>query len=115
MERRGCHGRLASMRAVDDILRRAKRLKRGELSRLVKQLDAHLSATANGAQAERKGPHDRTRALSRDARSGNRKKRPKVSYARSLALAGTAHSDYVDVSSHKGKHLAEVYAPRREG
>ena len=27
-----------------------------------------------------------------------------------LALAGTGHSEHTDVSSSKGKHLAEVYA-----
>ena len=27
-----------------------------------------------------------------------------------LAKAGTAHSDYTDVSSNKYKHLAEIYA-----
>jgi hypothetical protein len=27
-----------------------------------------------------------------------------------LSLAGTAHSDFTDVSSDKYKHLAEIYA-----
>ena len=31
-----------------------------------------------------------------------------------LALAGTAHSDYTDVSSDKYKHLAEIYADNHE-
>jgi hypothetical protein len=78
------------MRTLDDILRRAKRLKRDELSVLVKQLDEHLSR-ANGHRAAQKGP-----------------------YARTLALSGTARSNSTDVSSHKGKYLAEAYAPRRK-
>ena len=32
-----------------------------------------------------------------------------------LALAGTAHSDYTDVSSDKYKHLAAIYADKHEG
>ena len=102
------------MSATADILRRAKRLSRTELSRLVKQLEAHLSATTNGTQS---GTKATTNYALRRQRGGRRlenaNKRTNVSYARSLALAGTAHSDYTDVSSHKGKHLAEVYAPRR--
>ena len=35
-------------------------------------------------------------------------------YATSLALAGTAHSDYTDVSSDKYKHLADIYADTHE-
>jgi hypothetical protein len=97
------------MCSVDDILRRAKRLKRGELSRLVKQLDDHLLSTANGHRAVRK-----RRARKEQARYTRSRKRSKPSYAHTLALAGTAHSGWTDVSSHKGKHLAEVYAPRHE-
>ena len=35
-------------------------------------------------------------------------------YARLLALAGTMHSDYTDVSTDKYKHLAEIYADNHE-
>ena len=31
-----------------------------------------------------------------------------------LSLAGTLESDFDDVSTNKGKHLAEVYADKRE-
>lgn len=31
-----------------------------------------------------------------------------------LALGGTAHSDYTDVSSDKHEHLAEIYADKHE-
>ena len=37
------------------------------------------------------------------------------SYVRSLALSGTADADWTDVSSHKGRHLAEAYGSRHEG
>ena len=97
------------MRSVDDILRRAKRLKRGELSRLVKQLDEHLLSTANGRRAVRKrrAPKDRVRYT-------RSRKRSKPSYAHTLALSGMAHSGSTDVSSNKVKYLAEAYAPRPE-
>ena len=36
-------------------------------------------------------------------------------YARSLALAGTIHASFTDVSTDKYKHLAEAYANRHEG
>jgi hypothetical protein len=36
------------------------------------------------------------------------------SYARSLALAGTVHADFTDVSVDKYKHLAEAYADRND-
>ena len=35
-------------------------------------------------------------------------------YAASLALAGTVHANFRDVSADKYKHLAEAYADRHE-
>ena len=95
------------MPALDDILRQAKRLKRGELSRLLKQLGEHLVSTANPRQAARQGR----------VREGRKRytpsiKRSKPAYARTLALSGMAHSGLIDVSSNKGKYLAEAYALR---
>ena len=101
------------MGSLDDILRRAKRLGRHELSRLIKQLDEHLSSGANGHRVNRKRPNRRALTLSRPVRPKAAKKRPHVRYARTLALSGTAHSGSTDVSSHKGKYLAAAYAPRR--
>ncbi len=100
------------MRAVDDILRRAKRLTRNELLRLMKQLDEQLSSKTNGSRLTQKQQPARTPLRSKTTRSKGKKKRRVISYARTLALAGTAHSNWTDVSSHKGKHLAEVYATR---
>ena len=78
------------MRSLDDIFQRAKRLKREELSRLMGKLDEFLSATADEKRAPESGP-----------------------YSRTLALSGAARSAAADVSSHKGKHLADAYASRR--
>ncbi len=76
------------MESADRLFELAKHLKPEELSRLVTLLEEHLASVEKSS--------DRTR-----------------SYARTLALFGTAHSDWSDVSSQKGKHLAEVYATRR--
>lgn len=103
-------GKLKPMRSVDDILRLAKRLNRGELSRLVKKLDQHLLSSENGHRTVRKG-----RARKDPARQTRSRKRSKPLYAHTLALAGMAHSGSTDVSSNKGKYLAEAYEPRREG
>lgn len=75
---------------MEKLLARAKHLKPDQLSELVARIEDYLASLAS-------------------------RKRTKPSYARTLALAGTADSDWTDVSSNKGKHLAEVYAPRREG
>jgi hypothetical protein len=79
------------MESADKLFERAKRLKPEELSELVARLDEYQSAPAE----------ERTKS----ARS----------YVRSLALSGTGDADQTDVSSHRGRHLAEVYASRREG
>jgi hypothetical protein len=80
------------MESADKLFERAKRLKPEELSELVARLDEYLSSSASDES-------------SKSARS----------YARSLALSGAGDADWTDVSSHKGHHLAEVYASRREG
>jgi hypothetical protein len=102
------------MSAATDILRRAKRLKRTELSRLVKQLEAHLSSTANGAGSARTVLQKRAAPLSNSTRSKRTRKRIEISYARALAWAGTAGSGLSDVSENKGKYLAEAYMARRD-
>lgn len=82
---------IQTMRDRDDILQRAKQLKRSELFRLIGQLDVYLSSS--------------------DEKKTLRKGRPL--YAGTLALSGAARSAYSDVSTHKGKHLADIYASRR--
>jgi hypothetical protein len=77
------------MEASDKLFDQAKRLKPEQLSELVARIEEYLSllGSKNGS---------------------------KCSYARSLALAGTADSSWTDVSSHKAKHLAQVYAKRHD-
>jgi hypothetical protein len=76
------------MESVDELFEQAKRLKPEELSKLVVRLEEHLASIEENSHKSR-------------------------SFARMLALSGIGHSDWSDVSSHKGKHLAEVYATRR--
>ena len=77
-----------NMESADKLFEQAKRLKPEELSKLVSLLEEFLASVELSS--------DKTR-----------------SYTRTLALSGTAQSDWSDVSSNKGKHLAEVYATRR--
>jgi hypothetical protein len=76
-------------------------------------------------QARRLSPRDQRKliaALNRSRADGKirpRQSRKRVAsakgpYAALLELAGTAHSDYHDVSSDKYKHLAEIYADLHE-
>jgi hypothetical protein len=76
------------METADKLFEQAKRLKRGELSRLVALLQDYLESAEESSDGTR-------------------------SYVRTLALSGTAQSDWTDVSSQKGKHLARAYATRR--
>jgi len=76
------------METADKLFEQAKLLKPEELSKLVVLLEEHVASMQEGSDKSR-------------------------SFARLLALSGIGHSDWSDVSSHKGKHLAEVYAPRR--
>lgn len=76
------------MGSVNKIYEQAKHLKPEELLKLVARLEEHLASI--------------------EKRSGKSR-----SFARMLALSGIGHSGWSDVSSHKGKHLAEVYAPRQ--
>jgi hypothetical protein len=115
LERADFGGTLKRMRTLDDILRHAKRLKREELSRLIRQLDAHLSSTTNGRGEDGRSSQMHRSARPQSRRSSTAKKRSKTSYAGLLALSGIAGSGSSDVSSNKGKYLAEAYMPRRDG
>ena len=103
------------MRTVDDILRRAKNLKRDELSRLIRKLDAHLSFIVNGRGEASKSLQVHKPPRPRGARSSGAKERSKTSSESLLALSGIARSGVSDVSSNKGKYLAEAYMLRRYG
>jgi hypothetical protein len=77
------------MQKVDKLFEQAKQLQPEELSKLVSLLEEHLASVELSSNKAR-------------------------SFARMLALSGIGRSDWSDVSSHKGKHLAEIYAPRQE-
>ncbi|MBI2893249.1 MAG: hypothetical protein HYY06_06820 [Deltaproteobacteria bacterium] len=74
------------MRTVDEILEQAKRLSPREQRRLIDELEESLPVE----ETEEAEPAWL------------------AAMERWLALAGTGHSDYTDVSSDKYKHLAEL-------
>jgi hypothetical protein len=78
------------MTRVEALLEQAKRLSPNERKELAKRLQASLKS--HRVQRERK---------------------PLGPYSPLLELAGTADSEFHDVSTNKHKHLAEIYAPRR--
>jgi hypothetical protein len=76
------------MHTVEEIIEQVRRLSLQDRRRLVEELEGLL---AEENQPPLDGP-----------------------YARSLALAGTVHTDFTDVSVDKYKHLAEAYADRND-
>ena len=81
------------MSAVEKLLEQARRLSPRERRRLVTRLERSLSQ-------EPAGPR-------RSAAEGP--------YTRSLALAGTVHTTFRDVSSNKYRHVGEAAAAGRHG
>jgi len=76
------------MRTIDKILRQARELSPEERRELVDTLEEGMAdEPASGSEAARQ-----------------------AALGRWLALAGTGHSDFTDVSSDKYKHLAAVYS-----
>jgi len=79
------------MSAVEKLLEQARRLSPGERRRLLARLERSLSREpARPRRRAAEGP-----------------------YTRSLALAGTVHTSFSDVSSNKYGHVAEAAAGRR--
>ncbi len=76
-------GTISSMRRLDEILEQAKRLSAEERRELLTNLEGLTDGPAVDRPAG--GP-----------------------YARTLAAAGSVHSDFTDVSSDKYKHVAEA-------
>lgn len=83
------------MRTVEEILKAARHLSPRDQRRLLEKLEDSL-AQQDETKWKAKG------------------KRRKDGLAMFIAMAGTAHSDYTDVSTDKYKHLAEIYADHRE-
>jgi len=75
------------MDAVEDLAQQAKQLPPQERRRLIDEIEASLDE-----QEAAEGPADRP-------------------YSRSLALAGTVHSDFTDLSTDKYKHVADAADP----
>jgi hypothetical protein len=86
------------MSTVEKLLDQARRLSPRERRHLVTRLERSLSLEPTGGRRRRKetlhgvGP-----------------------YAHSLALAGTVHASFGDVSGNKQRHVGEAAAARRRG
>jgi hypothetical protein len=81
------------MSAVEKLLKQAVQLSPKERRRLVVRLERSLLRESTGA----------------------RRRPSEEPYARSLALAGTVHTSFRDVSSNKYRHVGEAVAARRRG
>jgi hypothetical protein len=81
------------MRAVDEILEKAKSLRPEERRELLERLEDSVS--------EEDTPGETPAARGR--------------YPRSLAASGSARSEHSDVSSDKYRHLGEAYADDPDG
>jgi hypothetical protein len=77
------------MPTLEELLEQAKHLPPKDRRRLIAELEDSIAEPAEA-------PPRRSRGL-----------------AMFIAMAGTAHSDFTDVSTNKGKHLAEIYAGKR--
>jgi hypothetical protein len=85
---------------VKKILSEAKGLSRQQKKALVRALQGEL-------RQERRAPK---RQSGRTARSPSTRRAKPISYALTLAAAGTVHSDFTDLSSDKYKHVAVAVA-----
>jgi hypothetical protein len=87
----GYEGEENTMQSVEELISQARLLPRVERLRLIEAVEASLASELPASAETPAGP-----------------------YARSLALAGTMHADFHDVSSDKYAHLAEAYASHNE-
>jgi hypothetical protein len=112
------------MRTVEHIVEEIRRLPakdRRELLVVLRELTGNGRAnrrrkrTATITNPYKTPPADAMRERARTGRGKPLAKSERPGpYAMSLALAGTAHSNYTDVSTDKYRHLAEIYADRHE-
>ncbi len=79
------------MDIVETLIARARQLPRADRQRVVEAVEDSLSEETMMTSGTAEGP-----------------------YKRSLALAGTMHTDFTDVSADKYKHLAAVYASQTD-
>jgi hypothetical protein len=85
------------MRKINEILEQAKRLSVKERQRLIEELE-----DLEDSSEELEGPSTAKRSPSQGP------------YARTLAAAGTVHSDFDDLSTDKYKHVAAAADDQRE-
>jgi len=79
------------MGIVEALIEQARRLPRADRQRVVEAVEDSLVEDTTIAPGTAEGP-----------------------YERSLALAGTMHTAFTDVSTDKYKHLAAVYASQTD-
>ena len=79
------------MDSVEALIERARQLPRADRQRVIKAVEDSLGEETTITSGTAEGP-----------------------YERSLALAGTMHTDFTDVSTDKYKHLAAVYASQTD-
>ena len=91
------------MGRLERIIDEARRLPLRDRRRLIAVLNESLADGGKTRKPAAKSP----RVSTKDRRRG--------ALDAFLALAGTAHSDYTDVSTDKYKHLAEIYYDKHEG
>jgi hypothetical protein len=79
------------MDIVEALIERARQLPRADRQRIVEAVEDSLGEETTITSGTAESP-----------------------YERSLALAGTMHTDFTDVSTDKYKHLAAVYASQTD-
>ena len=109
------------MRTVEHIVEEIRRLPgkdRRELALALRELFKSGNGAAKGRGRRGARISNPCKALPAGGSAGHRRLGVKSArqgpYARSLALAGTMHSDFTDVSTDKYKHVAEACADRRD-
>ena len=99
------------MLTVDDILSEVRRFSAEDRRRLVDEIEALQAAD----QPDKDLPIAHSASGSAPEPEDAEQPRPAPEpYAALVALAGSAHSDYTDVSTNKYKHLAEIYADQHD-
>ena len=93
----------ARMEKLERIVGQVQRLPAKERRRLIAVLNKSLG---NGRKAKKPRGKSASKVATKDRRQ--------VALDAFLAMAGTAHSDYTDVSTDKYKHLAEIYYDKHE-
>jgi hypothetical protein len=92
------------MNRVEKVLVEVKRLSRAERRKLLAALRQEVSAQRRAPRAQ----------ASRSGRASKQLKKRESLYGSLLAIAGTIHSDFTDISSDKYKHVAAAALDERD-